>query len=202
MRRDEYPTAASLIDSSMFMDDFVAGTEDGNAAISLYYELTALMKSIKLPMAKWATNSEELKGIWRAEGQEIQGTTQTLGIDWNTESDTLSVNSTHILDKTKTGPVTKRHLLQTAKFYDPLGLFSPVLAAGKILFKETWCRGMQWEEILPHHIGICWHAWVTSLPLLSIIHIPRWMGTSDGHERQIHVFCDGSERAYGAVLYI
>jgi hypothetical protein len=155
MRREEYPNAASLIDSSMFMDDFVAGTENGNAAISLYYELTALMKTIKLPMAKWATNCEELKGIWKAEGQEIQGTTQTLGIDWNTESDTLSIDCTDMLDKTKTGPVTKRHLLQTtARFYDPLGLFLPVSAAGKILFQETWCRGMQWEEILPHDIGI------------------------------------------------
>jgi len=48
----------------------------GNEAISIYYELSALMKTIKLPMAKWATSCEELKGIWKAEGQEIQKTTQ------------------------------------------------------------------------------------------------------------------------------
>ena len=80
------------------MDDFVAGTEDGNGSISLYYELTALMKTIKLPMAKWATSSEELNAIWRAEGREIQGTTRALGIDWNTESDTLFVDPRDILD--------------------------------------------------------------------------------------------------------
>jgi len=51
-RKEEYPTASPLIDTSTFMDDYVAGTEDGNEAISLYYELTALMKTIKLPMAK------------------------------------------------------------------------------------------------------------------------------------------------------
>jgi hypothetical protein len=135
----------------MFMDDFVAGTEDGNGAISLYYELTALMKTNKLPMAKWGTKSEELKGIWKAEGQEIQGTARALVIDWNTGSDTLSVDPRDILDKTIERPVTKRQLLQTtARFYEPLGLFSPVSAVGKILFQETWCRGMQWEEILPH----------------------------------------------------
>jgi hypothetical protein len=128
----------------MFMDDFVAGAEDGNGAISLYYELTALMKTIKLPMAKWATNCEELKAIWKAEGQEIQETTQALGIDWNTESDKLSVDPRDILDEAIQGPVTKRQLLQTtARFYDPLGLFSPVSAVGKILFQKTWCRGMQ-----------------------------------------------------------
>jgi hypothetical protein len=187
----------------MFMDDFVAGVEDDNGAISIYYELSALMKIIKLPMAKWATSCEELKEIWKAERQEIQRTTQALGVDWNTESDTFSVHPRDILDKTTRGPATKRQLLQTtARFYDPLGLFSPVSAIAKILFQETWCRSMQWEEILPHDIGARWHAWTTSLPLLAAIDIPRWIGTSNCHDNQIHVFCDASERAYGAVLYV
>ena len=62
-------------------------------------------------------------------------TTQALGVDWNTESDTLSVDASDILDKTTNGPATKSQLLQkTARFYDPLGLFSHVSAIGKILF--------------------------------------------------------------------
>jgi len=61
---------------------------------------------------------------------------------------------------------------------------------------------MQWEEIVPHDIGDRWNAWTTSLPLLADIDIPRRMGTSNGHDTQIHVFCDASERAYGAVFYV
>jgi len=58
------------------------------------------MKTIKLPLAKWATSSEELKKNWKAAGQEIQRTTQALGVDWNTETDTLLVDPRDILDKT------------------------------------------------------------------------------------------------------
>ena len=123
----------------MFVDDFIAGVENGNGAIGIYYELTALMKTIKLPMAKWATGCKELKKIWKAEGQEIQWKTQALGIGWNTESDMLSLDSRYILDKTTTGPATKRQMLQTAQFYDPLGLFWPVSTIGKILFQA--CAG-------------------------------------------------------------
>jgi hypothetical protein len=65
----------------MYMDDFVAGVDYRNGAIRIYYELSALMNTIKLPIAKWATNSEELKGIWKAEGQEIQRKTQVLDVD-------------------------------------------------------------------------------------------------------------------------
>jgi hypothetical protein len=61
MCKEEYPKAAHLIAGNMFMDDFVAGADDGNGAISIYYDLSALMKTIKLPMAKWATSCHELK---------------------------------------------------------------------------------------------------------------------------------------------
>jgi hypothetical protein len=65
------------------MDDFVAGIQEGNGAIRLYYVLISLAKTIKINMAEWATNIEQLIAISKAECQEIQGTTEALGIDWN-----------------------------------------------------------------------------------------------------------------------
>jgi len=104
---------------------------------SVFYELSALMKTIKLPMAKWATSCEEVKEIWNAEGQEIQRTTQAFRLDWNTEPYTLSVDPSDILDKTKQGHVTKRELLKTtARFYAPLGLFSPAPLSRRYSFKK------------------------------------------------------------------
>ena len=106
------------------MNDFAPGVDDGNEAIDIYYEMTALMKIIKLRIAKWATSCEELKEIWKTECQGIQKTTQALGLDWNTDSETLSLNSRNILDKTTKGLATKRQTLETtARFYGPLGLF-------------------------------------------------------------------------------
>jgi hypothetical protein len=58
------------------MDDFAAGAENDKGAITIYYELNALMKLINFPLAKWARNSEQLKAIWKAEGQEIEVQTQ------------------------------------------------------------------------------------------------------------------------------
>ena len=185
------------------MYDSAAGVEDSNGAISIYYELSALVKTINLPINNWASSSEDLKGIWKAEFQEIQRRTQALGVDWNKVCDTLPVDSRDFQNKTIEGPATKRQFIQTtARFYDPLGLFTPVSAIAKIFLQETWCRGMQCKLILPHDIGTRWHAWITSLPLLADIDIPRWMGTSKGHDTQTHVFCETSERAYGAVLYV
>ena len=38
MCREEYPKAAHFISGNMFMDDFVAGADDSNGAIRIYYE--------------------------------------------------------------------------------------------------------------------------------------------------------------------
>ena len=43
-----FPTAAPLVDSNTFMDDFAAGAENDDT-VTIYYELTALMK---LPLGK------------------------------------------------------------------------------------------------------------------------------------------------------
>ena len=81
-----FPTAAPLIGSNTFMVDFAAGAENYDA-ITIYYELTAIMKVINFPLAKWASNSDQLKAIWRAEGQDIEAKAKVLGVNWNTETD-------------------------------------------------------------------------------------------------------------------
>ena len=54
---------------------------------------------------------------------------------------------------------------------------------------------------MPPDFGAQWHAWVSTLISLSQVHIPRWLATSK-RDFQVHVFCDASERAYGAALYV
>jgi hypothetical protein len=57
MCKAEFPTATALVDNSNFKDDFAAGAENGDNVTSLYYELVNLINQIRLPTAKWDTNS-------------------------------------------------------------------------------------------------------------------------------------------------
>ena len=128
--------------------------------------------------------------------------TQVLGVRWNTKNDCFSFDPETVTMQLSEGPTSKRQLLQTtARFYDPLGLYSPVSIVGKMLLQDTWCRELAWNELLPFDFGARWHAWVSTLTSLSQVHIPRWLATSK-KSFQVHVFCDACERAYGAALYI
>ena len=37
------------------MDGFAVGAEDSNGVVTIYYQLTALVREISLPMGKWAS---------------------------------------------------------------------------------------------------------------------------------------------------
>jgi hypothetical protein len=102
------------------------------------------------------------------------------------------------------GPTTKRQILRvTARFCNPLGLLlSPVSVIGKLLFQDTWRRGLAWDELLPPDLGTLWNTWVSSLPHLVHLHIPRWIGTLEETTSQARVFCNTSERESGTALYI
>jgi hypothetical protein len=195
MYKAEFPTAAALVENSTFMDDFAAGAENDDCVTNLYYELLNMMNQIRLPMAKWTTISKHLKEVWRTEGVDFK-VTQTLGIDWDTKAYTFLMDPRDVTGEYVEGPTTKRQVLQImARFYDPLGLLSPVSVVGKLLFQDTWCRGLAWDELLPTDLGAPWNTWVSTFPHLAHLRIPRWVGTVDRSHSQIHVFCDASERA-------
>ena len=63
MYKAEFPTAAALVDNSVFMDNFAAGAGNDGCLTNLHYELIYLMNRIRLPMPKWSTYSKHLKEV-------------------------------------------------------------------------------------------------------------------------------------------
>jgi hypothetical protein len=149
MYHDTYLTASALMDRSTYMDDFAASASH-DEVITIFFEVTSLMNTIHLPMYKWATNSTHLNYICRTQGLLLQTETQVLGMDWDTQSDTLHIDHTDITRALPEQPATKRQVLQvTSRFYDALGLFSPVAIVGKFLFQDTWTRDSHGTRYYP-----------------------------------------------------
>ena len=48
----------------------------------------------------------------------------------------------------------------------------------------------RWQEFLTGYSDVC------------DIEIPRWLGVAPGASKQIHGFCDASEKAYAAAVYV
>ncbi|XP_026061422.1 uncharacterized protein LOC113045324 [Carassius auratus] len=128
----------------------------------------------------------------------------TLGLLWNHQSDTLSYKY-RAKDSCET---TMRNIYKVlASQYDPLGYLIPYTTRAKIIVQHLWDKKRDWDDPhLPADLLQAWTKWEEELPALQNIVLPRCycspIKDTATSLRDIHVFCDASERAYGSVAYL
>ena len=88
--------------------------------------------------------------------------------------------------------------------YDPLGLLSPVIIQGNMLFQQSTRPNVTWDETVSRELAFRWSMWffilehMSSLRFLSSV-IP---GDFVDGSIELHHFCDASEVGYGACTYV
>ena len=83
-----------------------------------------------------------------------------------------------------------------------MGLLGPVIVGAKILIQRLWKAGISWDESVPLDIHTQWIEYKLQLPLLSELHFDRCVVGLNSVDIQLHGFCDASEKAYGACIYV
>ena len=93
----------------------------------------------------------------------------------------------------------------SAKFYDPLGLVSPVTVQFKLLFKALCEAKLEWDETLSGELLETWSLLVTGMqeanPVSVIRYYLRGVGSTIKQFKLIG-FCDASSKAYVTVVYL
>ncbi|KMQ83668.1 hypothetical protein RF55_19391, partial [Lasius niger] len=93
-------------------------------------------------------------------------------------------------------------LSEVASIFDPLGWLAPVVIYAKIFLQELWSLKLGWDDKLPEPIASRWSHFHLQLPLLDEFSIPRFVLSVQSDFVEIHAFCDASQSAYCAVVYI
>ncbi|GAA6093679.1 uncharacterized protein LOC113069085, partial [Tachysurus ichikawai] len=91
--------------------------------------------------------------------------------------------------------------------YDPLGYIIPFTTRAKILIQDLWKQNLGWDELItPQPLKENWLTWLREIPNLAQLQFPRpYTSACADHPsaiRDLHIFCDASERAYGSVAYL
>ena len=165
------------------------------------------------PLRKWTTNSTELRNRLpdhsriEAFSMKETGAALVLGMSWATGSDNFNYETNTLLDEEeKEKGINSKRLLLTvySRLFDPLGLVYPFVITARILYQEVCRRKLPWDQDLPTDILEKWKRWKAELPLISACSTPRYYFGNLGKQRncKLHVFCDASELAYGAVAYL
>lgn len=89
------------------------------------------------------------------------------------------------------------------RFYDPLGLLSPIVIHWKVFLQVMCGMKMGWDQPLSGELLQKWHQLVSSLQEKQSFCYPPDV-SSDGEpiSFQLCGFCDASCKAYAAVVYL
>ncbi|XP_076231233.1 uncharacterized protein LOC143177255 [Calliopsis andreniformis] len=201
-----FPNAAQILKRDFYVDDLITGASTTGEALALRDQMIQLLKSAGLHIRQWASNHKPLlhglpeEHINKTLHLGESSTIKTLGVFWESIDDEIRYS---VKDIKSTRPITKRSISSViARIYDPLGLLGPVIILAKILLQKIWAMKIDWDESLPMTIHTEWLQYCTQLPLLNNVTFNRKTIINDPVHIELHGFCDASERAYGACIYI
>lgn len=207
-----HPESSDFLQRNFYVDDGLQANETVTEAVTTLKKAREICEKGNLRLHKITSNSEALKTCFPksevtetkmtelSNTEEVSNVERTLGLQWNTDEDTLSFNS-----DIKTTPDTRRGVLSTiASLYDPLGFLSPFILQGKQILQEICCEGLDWDTPLPEDLQCKWKTWLEDLAKVGQAQIPRNVHPTSFSPTQVelHHFSDASTSGYGQCSYI
>ena len=212
---DNYPLASPIIKRDMYMDDCLSGAADIPTGMETQRQLIDMLKGGGFNLRKWSSNSTE---ILEALPQDLREMKYDFNLDLGQSEyviKTLGMYLCPLKDEFlfKVQPIeclsdvnvfTKRQFLaDSSRLFDPLGLLAPVLVKAKIMFQKLWLLGVSWDDPLAEEFLHDWRLWRTGLTELTKLRVSRCLVPEETVTRyELHGFCDASESAYAAVVYL
>ena len=194
---------------SLYVDDVLDSFEDVKSAQHLRRQLSALLVIAGFKLRKWSSNVpvviEDIPNEDRLHTLELdkdnEPKTKTLGVMWEGKRDVFTFQVQQPLIDNK--PLTKRNVLSAiASLFDPLQFLAPFTVRAKVLMQEIWMAGVDWDDELPENLKAKWEEWVSELPQLSNVAVPRCLCRVNPENTELHLLSNASNDAFPSVAYL
>uniref|UniRef100_A0A8D8XPA3 Peptidase A2 domain-containing protein n=1 Tax=Cacopsylla melanoneura TaxID=428564 RepID=A0A8D8XPA3_9HEMI len=201
---DRFPAAAQVLDTDVYIDDVCTGASSVDEACQLRADLSALLGKAGFELRKWSSSHPSVLAgldVDLLEKPHKFGdaeTIQVLGIQWDSKEDVFCYQVETLSDC-----LTKRQVLsQIARMYDLPGFLGPVVIWMKILLQQVWLQGLGWDDPLPSDMLDQWNKFVSDMPCLRELKIPRYILDTYVYPPELIGFSDASSSAMAAVVYL
>ena len=213
--KEQYPETVEQLMQNTYVDDVQCVADDEKELFKFREESTRIMAEGGFTLHKWHSNVAALEAARDDQMNVTEETyaktsvgtkgneTKILGIQWNKPADTLEINFEKFLKKSDEGTLTKRKMLSAINsVFDPLGIVSPVMITGKILYSMTCLKKLSWDEAIPEEIQKPWNKWMKSIESRNSVIIPRSVAHGKASAIVLHGFSDASKSAISAAVYV
>lgn len=204
---NDFPLARQVLSSDVYVDDIVSGSSTVSEVQQMKKETIALLDRGHLELRKWASNKPELLADLPPEhcltdplSMDVGKTmdVKILGLRWDPVPDVFTFE----VEPLKVDCTKRTILSELARIFDPLGFLAPLTFTAKVLVQKLWLLGVDWDASPPSEIVSRWNHYLSQLPRLTQLRIPRCISIARTVNSQLHGFADASEAGYGAVVYL
>ncbi|XP_018368805.1 PREDICTED: uncharacterized protein LOC108764898 [Trachymyrmex cornetzi] len=174
-----YPGAAATIQNDFYMDDLITGSDSVSHLQQLKQEVVKILATVGLELRKWNSNVLEL--LSNSENERPLASKEevkTLGIHWNAQEDMFKFKVTI-----------------------PREVW-PVIVKAKLFMRSLWKLSVNWDDKLPSEFMLEWNSYKERLEVMEEIQVPRQVVIKNAIKVEMHGFCDASQVAYGACIYL
>ena len=208
---EKYPDASQIILSNSYMDDIPASLDSKERGMKVMSEIEAVLEERGFKMKNWTFSGQKSKREKSVDQAAVQALLRkdienelgkVLGMEWETEEDVIQFQLYSLENDEET---TKRSCLSTiCKFYDPVGLLTPVTVTAKIILRKIWAFSPKvgWDDPLPTELQKEWSSFRESLLHVRSLKFSRSFRPKDAQSPVLIIFSDGSKDAYGTVAYV
>lgn len=200
------PEVARVINNDFYVDDLICGEESIDKLLLLCEETAKTLNKGCFPLRKWIFSFDHGNYVTNNTVKELSlgehTHSKTLGVGWHSKSDYLHFHTR--FDNSNNATPTKRIILSvTSQIFDPIGLLSPAIILPKILLQKLWALKLNWDENVPRDIAQAWLSFANNLSILDSIKVPRYVFCVEAICcKELHIFTDASQVAYGACAYV
>ena len=203
------------VENCFYVDNCLQSVRSTGEAKLLVDQLRELLASAGFQLRQWACNDpsvlshlprearSESLDLWLAQDKS-NPLESTLGLSWNWRTDTFGYKHRPVVYD---APTLRNIYRVVATQYDPLGYLLPYSTRAKLIIRQLWDKQRGWDDSnLPAELLQLWSTWEGELKYLPHIAFPRPYAPAkaslEGAARELHIFADASEQAYGAVAYM
>jgi hypothetical protein len=212
----EYPETVDSILENIFVDDVLEARGTVDDAWKFITEAKAILAKGSLHLYKFVSNSAELlqrlspdeRGsddiltLTEFNEDEEDNATSALGVQYAPRGDCFQFKGFEVLVDEKT-PTKRTITSKMARLWDPMGYIGPFSVRAKLIARDCWLAGTDWDEKPPDDVIAKWDKWLSEVQHLKNISIPRNVDThKEIHLRELHCLTDASMQAMCACVYL
>ena len=191
----------SAMERGIYVDNLFHASMCEDKLVMFFLESIDICKKGGFNLRQWSSNSKKIEAMAKERGiWDDSDKANALGMLYARRTDRLHIK----YDSEKTmGKYTKRAALsQTNALFDPLDRLCPIAVRLRLFLRKLWKGKYGWDDDFSHdkELAKTWDELKAQCAALEDFSFD--IATVITKNTQVHVFCDASTEAYGAVLYL